>query len=109
MNTLYSTEAIEFLGEMNDTANEVQDNRFAVINEKHYDYTEYSFIDDEGNLYSTNQVITVYSAGELYSLKCAYGDNAILQEIEAVYIFDDEQEKANRFFVDLIAERLKTM
>jgi hypothetical protein len=81
---------------------ELNDNKFAVINGTHIDYTVYRCVK------LTVSVITLYEADECYNMSEAGAEYMKEEFIKVVYVFfgEEEEDKATSYFVSLINDLL---
>jgi hypothetical protein len=84
-----------------DTCSELQDSRFAVIAEHHFEMVSYNACADS-NHYNT---VTVYDAEGCYNLSCASQESHASVIVEQT-IYLNDAVSAQAHFVRLITERL---
>lgn len=86
---------------LTESAGEIRDNRFAVINEVHYDLTSYSYCTDDKDYH----VVTTYRAEGCHNMSHASDEYMSEESITSIHWSHDEDE-ATEHFVRLITQAL---
>ncbi len=89
------------INQLTESAGEIRDNRFAVVNEVHFDLTSWCGCDDGLDYH----VITVYKAEGCHNMSYASEDYLSDENVAHVEWSHDESEATERF-VQLITQAL---